>query len=213
MKVTRCQLRRLIIESIDDSEINLSDNEITEFRTVIMDLVQSGELDQYNQAADLNKSLGLFNEIELGKQFWKLKIKSKRSFKIRSAKGYLINELFEHFDDVKDNVFHNYAGVDQTGPALYGTRNQMFAMLTMYLSHDLAMEGFIEKEQSAKEYPGLLALFREDFNAMIEMFLSPSSPYPYVIVEVTPSGGDKNLDMLKIYEAKRWNPEQPVRSR
>jgi len=36
---------------------------------------------------------------------------------------------------------------------------------------------------------------------MIEMFLSPSSPYPYVVVEVTPSGGDKNLDMLKIYES------------
>ena len=57
MKITTSQLKKLISETINN-------NENDQFRAKIIDMIQTGRIEEYNQAVELNDMLGLFDPLE-----------------------------------------------------------------------------------------------------------------------------------------------------
>ena len=174
MKITRRQLRRIIKEAIESA-----DNENEEFRAKIINMIQSGDIGYYNQAADLNDTLGLFDPLELGKRFWQLKIMplntGTRYFE--NANEYIEDYLWDILEKQSSHLDNSV-----TDP-LTGTHDSIFKSLTSNLDQDLRVAGHSDIGQW-QQHPALLALFREGYDKTIKMLLSDSS----IKIEDTPSG-------------------------
>ena len=198
MKITRRQLGGLIRKTLSESS-----DELSRYREKIIALVQTGEIDRLNQALELNDMLGIFDDLELEKEFWKQRQKDIGWV----AEGPM--DMISYISSAAANG-HRWSppagdagGFSPTnletkarGPFYEGTIDNLFnVILDKFLSDTIPLSGLVGKNGEAdwewiENKPGLVAMFRESFDTAIDIILNRPDDTTfdlYHIIELLPA--------------------------